>query len=149
MSLRTLSLGVGLFCLFSAPACAETTNLFATHHGTQKVHTLQLTQSGGNYTLSETAALRTCGTYPRWITLDPETRIIYCSERRGLRNIYDTENATLTALSVEDDGTWTKLASTPNAPGGGVHNVVYKAAVRKFLAVVHNFYASIPTFALP
>ncbi|KAL3439838.1 Lactonase, 7-bladed beta-propeller-domain-containing protein [Aspergillus insuetus] len=99
--------------------------------------TLQLTQSVGDYTLSETSALKTCGTYPRWNTLGPETHIINCSDKRRFRNVYDTVNATLTALSVGDDGTLTDLAGTPNAAGGD------------FLAVAHNFYAAVLTFALP
>ncbi|KAL4803785.1 Lactonase, 7-bladed beta-propeller-domain-containing protein [Aspergillus unguis] len=150
MSLRTLL--TTLVALAPALSSAKSTpaTLFATHYTTGKIHTLQLTQnSSSNYTLTETSALKTCGTYPSWITLDSESRIIYCSDEDGYKNENETVNGSLTALSVGDDGTLEELAHTPNAPGSGVHNVVYEAGGDKFLAVAHYSGAAVSTWSLP
>ncbi|KAL4921516.1 Lactonase, 7-bladed beta-propeller-domain-containing protein [Aspergillus aurantiobrunneus] len=141
--LRTLSL-LG----FSLTTTATT--LYATHYSTASIHTLSLSRStNGSYTLSETSSLETCGTYPSWITLDPETRTIYCSDEYGWTNADETVNGSLTALSADEDGILSEIAVTGSAPGSGVHNTVYEGEGAKFLAVAHYSGSAVATYALP
>lgn len=138
----SLSLSLAALCLSPALALSKpgTTSLFATHYTTSKVHTLQLSHANttnNNYSLTETSALETCGTYPSWITLDPASRTLYCSDEDGYRNANQAVNGSLTALEVGHDGLLSEIASTSKAPGSGVHNVVYEAGGEKYLAVAH------------
>ncbi|KAL4932590.1 lactonase family protein [Aspergillus undulatus] len=146
--LRTFSFGVGLTPALSA---AATINLFATHYSTQSVHTLALTStSNGTYSLKETSSLQTCGTYPSWITLDSATGTIYCSDEYGWTNENETVNGSLTTLAVAEDGSLTEEAVTDDAPGSGVHNVVYEGeGGSKYLAVAHYSGSAVSTYALP
>ncbi|KAL4909221.1 hypothetical protein BDW74DRAFT_78939 [Aspergillus multicolor] len=146
--LQTLTLG-----LLPALATAKpsTSTLYATHYSTSSIHTLSLTHSSnGSYSLTETNSLKTCGTYPSWITLDAPTKTLYCSDEDGYRNADGSANGSLTALSVADDGSLSEEAVTGNAPGSGVHNVVYgDGEGEKYLAIAHYGAAALSTFALP
>ncbi|KAL4869030.1 hypothetical protein BDV12DRAFT_208797 [Aspergillus spectabilis] len=146
-TLLALSLGLGLLQLGNASAAT----LYATHYSTKSIHTLSLTQSAdGSYSLTETSSLETCGTYPSWITLDPETRTLYCSDEYGWTNENESVNGSLTALSVTDEGVLSEVAVTGSAPGSGVHNVVYEGrGGKKYLAVAHYSGSAVSTFALP
>ncbi|KAL4957025.1 Lactonase, 7-bladed beta-propeller-domain-containing protein [Aspergillus filifer] len=147
--LRTLSLGLGLTPALSL-AAPSSVNLFATHYSTQSIHTLTLTRSNGTYSLAETSSLKTCGTYPSWITLDAETDTIYCSDEYGWANVNDVANGSLTSLTVEEDGILTEEAVTGDAPGSGVHNVIFQGdAGEKYLAVAHYSGSAVSTYALP
>ncbi|KAL5343598.1 Lactonase, 7-bladed beta-propeller-domain-containing protein [Aspergillus crustosus] len=144
-TILTLGLAASLLQLGSAAT------LYATHYSTKSIYTLSLTQSSaGSYDLSETSSLETCGTYPSWITLDPETRTLYCSDEYGWSNENESVNGSLTALSVSDSGVLTEVAVTGTAPGSGVHNVVYEGrGGKKFLAVAHYSGSAVSTYALP
>ncbi|KAL4791033.1 Lactonase, 7-bladed beta-propeller-domain-containing protein [Aspergillus venezuelensis] len=148
--LHTLSLGLGFTPALSL-AAPSSVKLFATHYSTQSIHTLTLTTtSNGTYSLTETSSLKTCGTYPSWITLDAETDTIYCSDEYGWANVNDTENGSLTSLTVGEDGSLTEEAVTGNAPGSGVHNVVFQGdGGEKYLAVAHYSGSALSTYTLP
>ncbi|RDW78568.1 lactonase family protein [Aspergillus mulundensis] len=145
LQIVTLGLIPGL-----ATADPTTSTLYATHYNTSSIYTLSLTRFNGSYSLTETASLKTCGTYPSWITLDSSTKTLYCSDEDGYRNADESVNGSLTALSVGEDGSLSEKAVTGNAPGSGVHNVVYEDEEgEKYLAIAHYSGAALSTFALP
>ncbi|KAL5000348.1 Lactonase, 7-bladed beta-propeller-domain-containing protein [Aspergillus recurvatus] len=145
--LHTLTLGLTL-----SPALAKSTSstLYATHYSTSSIHTLTLTHSNSTYSLTETSSLKTCGTYPSWITLDTSTKTLYCSDEYGWRNANQAVNGSLTALNVGEDGSLSEEAVTGTAPGSGVHNAVYEGeGGEKYLAVAHYSGSAVSTYALP
>ncbi|KAI9376615.1 Lactonase, 7-bladed beta-propeller-domain-containing protein [Aspergillus egyptiacus] len=135
------------------PPKPERITLYATHYSTSTIYTLSLDRprhNNGSYTLTETSSLKTCGEYPSWATFDADTRTLYCSDEAGYRNADGKENGSLTALSADENGVLSEVAVTGDAPGGGVHNVVYEAGGgRRFLAVAHYSGSAVSTYALP
>lgn len=141
--LRTLAnLGLSLVSIpalaTQAQAQATAATLFASHYNTQSIHTLSLARtSNGSYSLTESSNLKTCGRYPSWITLDAETRTIYCSDEYGWKNDNESVNGSLTALSV-DEGVLTEIAKTDTSAGSAVNNVVYEGeGGEQYLAIAH------------
>jgi 6-phosphogluconolactonase (cycloisomerase 2 family) len=119
-------------------ASATATKLYATHYSTKSVYTLSLDRaSDGSYALTQASSLETCGTYPSWITFDPATRTLYCSDEYGWKNEYESANGSLTALAADENGLLSEIAVTGTAPGSGVHNVIYEGEGGQYLAVAH------------
>ncbi|KAK1143500.1 hypothetical protein N8T08_006306 [Aspergillus melleus] len=137
MSLRYLPL---LCCSLASAA-----NLYATHYS-GSVYTLSLEGGDDGYSLSVASELKTCGDMPSWITLDPESKLLYCSDETGDAS----SNGSLTALSIGEDGSLTEGAKTGAAPGGGVNSVIYTGDDgSKYLAIAHYGGSALSTFALP
>jgi 6-phosphogluconolactonase (cycloisomerase 2 family) len=104
--------------------------LWATHYN-GNVYTLEL----NNKDLSLKQTLKTCGKMPSWLTLDAQTRTVYCSNEDGTADA--STHGTLTALHAAPDGQLHEIAVT-NTVGGGVNSVIYEAdAGKKFLAIAH------------
>ncbi|KAL4882537.1 Lactonase, 7-bladed beta-propeller-domain-containing protein [Aspergillus karnatakaensis] len=144
---RTSLLALG----FLGASTVNAATLYATHYSTKSIYTLSLTKSSsGSYELTQTSALETCGTYPSWITLDSETRTLYCSDEYGWTNENESVNGSLTALSADKQGVLTEVAVTGNAPGSGVHNVIYEGKNgKKYLAAAHYSGSAVSTYSLP
>ncbi|RHZ43936.1 lactonase family protein [Aspergillus thermomutatus] len=133
---------LGSLSLFASLASAAT--LYATHYS-GSVYTLALDHRNGNYNLSLASAMTTCGGMPSWLTLDPSTRTLYCSDETGDA----TTNGTLSSYAVAGDGSLTQLAKVVDI-GGGVHSVVYEGDHgAKYLAIAHYSGSAVSTFALP
>ncbi|OKP11341.1 hypothetical protein PENSUB_3178 [Penicillium subrubescens] len=113
---------------------AAATNLYATHYD-GNIYTLSL--DSGN-SLSITLSLKTCGDAPSWLSLDPSTRTLYCSDHSGNAVI----NGSLTSYSVGQHGRLTELAKTTDV-GAAVHSVIYGGKHGK------NGGSALTTFTLP
>lgn len=132
-----------LFSLLSLPALAAAANLYVSHYN-GNVYSLALTSIPGaqrrneeaaavNYTLTQTAALKTCGSMPSWLTFDASTRVLYCSDETG----DSTSPGSLTALAASTDGKLSEIAKVDTI-GGGVNNVIYNRDDGKtFIAIAH------------
>lgn len=132
-----------LFSVLSLPALAAASNLYVSHYN-GNVYSLALTSIPGpqdrndgsaavKYTLSQTAALKTCGSMPSWLTFDASTRVLYCSDESGSR----TSPGSLTALAAAADGRLSEIAKVDTI-GGGVNNVIYnRDDGKKFIAIAH------------
>ncbi|CDM36225.1 hypothetical protein DTO013E5_8948 [Penicillium roqueforti] len=117
-------------------------HLWATHYN-GNVYTLALK----NNDLSISQTLKTCGDMPSWLTLDAQTRTVYCSDESGTAD--PSTNGTLTALHVKPDGTL-RQGAVAKTVGGGVNSVIYESdAGKKFIAIAHYEGSAISTFALP
>jgi 6-phosphogluconolactonase (cycloisomerase 2 family) len=117
--------------ILSTTLAKHPARLWATHYnGT--VYTLSLNL---NNDLAITQSLDTCGDMPSWLTLDPKTRTVYCSDETGTAD--PATHGSLTSLHVAPDGTLHEMA-VPDAVGGGVNSVIYEADNgRKFIAIAH------------
>ncbi|PLB55723.1 putative isomerase YbhE [Aspergillus steynii IBT 23096] len=137
MSLRYLPL---LCCSLASAA-----NLYATHYS-GSVYTLSLEGGDDGYSLSVASDLKTCGPMPSWITLDPESKLLYCSDENGDAS----SNGSLTSLAIGEDGSLTEAAKTDAAPGGGVNSIIYTGEDgSKYLAIAHYGGSALSTFSLP
>ncbi|KAJ5343919.1 hypothetical protein MYU51_002155 [Penicillium brevicompactum] len=121
-----------------APAPAR---LWATHYN-GNVYTLEL--NNNDLTLKQT--LKTCGAMPSWLTLDPKSRTVYCSNEDGTTDA--STHGSLTALHVAGNGQLHEGAVVETI-GGGVNSVIYEADKGKFLAIAHYEGAAVSTFELP
>ncbi|KAJ5972594.1 Cytochrome cd1-nitrite reductase-like C-terminal heme d1 [Penicillium vulpinum] len=125
----------------AAVASKPAAHLWATHYSGD-VYSLTLK----NNDLSISQTLKTCGGMPSWLTLDPKTRTVYCTDESGSAD--PSTHGSLTALRVKSDGTL-REGPVAQAVGGGVNSVVYEAGGKKFLAMAHYGGSAISTFALP
>ncbi|KAJ9199627.1 hypothetical protein DTO166G4_5646 [Paecilomyces variotii] len=144
-----------LFSVLFLPALAAASNLYVSHYN-GNVYSLALTSIPGpqdrndgsaavKYTLSQTAALKTCGSMPSWLTFDASTRVLYCSDESGSR----TSPGSLTALAAAADGRLSEIAKVDTI-GGGVNNVIYnRDDGKKFIAIAHYEGSALSTFPLP
>ncbi|KAJ5139170.1 Cytochrome cd1-nitrite reductase-like C-terminal heme d1 [Penicillium bovifimosum] len=123
---------------------AKPAHLYATHYdGT--VYTLTLNTDNNELAITQT--LDTCGDMPSWLTLDPRTRTVYCSDETGTAD--PSTHGSLTSLHVAPDGSLHEMAVT-EAVGGGVNSVIYEADNGgKFIAIAHYGGSALSTFALP
>lgn len=103
--------------------------LWATHYN-GNVYALEL--NNNDLTLKQT--LKTCGAMPSWLTLDPKSRTVYCSNEDGTTDA--STHGSLTALHVGADGQLHEGAVAETI-GGGVNSVIYEADKGKFLAIAH------------
>lgn len=72
---------------------------------------------------------------PSWLTLDTNTRTVYCSDESGTADA--STHGSLTALHVKPDGTLREDAVAKTV-GGGVNSVIYESdAGKKFIAIAH------------
>ncbi|KAF3386928.1 putative 6-phosphogluconolactonase [Penicillium rolfsii] len=116
--------------------------LWATHYS-GSVYTLSF--DGHDLSLTDTA--KTCGAMPSWLTLDPETRTVYCSDEDGTADA--STHGSLWAYHAGNDGKLHQVAKT-NTVGGGVHSVIFEDGKgEKYLAIAHYGGSAISTFALP
>ncbi|KAJ6100797.1 hypothetical protein N7499_000427 [Penicillium canescens] len=126
MHLQTL-----LLPLLTTLTAAKPAHLWATHYN-GNVYTLTL---NNHHDLSITQTLKTCGNMPSWLTLDPQTRIVYCSDEDGTTD--PSTHGSLTALHAAPNGSLSEIAKTSTV-GGGVASVIYEGDKgRKFLAIAH------------
>jgi 6-phosphogluconolactonase (cycloisomerase 2 family) len=126
MHLQTL-----LLPLLTTLTTAKPAHLWATHYN-GNVYTLTLNNHND---LSITQTLKTCGNMPSWLTLDPQARIVYCSDEDGTTD--PSTHGSLTALHAAPDGSLREIAKTSTV-GGGVASVIYEGDKgRKFLAIAH------------
>lgn len=113
-----------------SPPSPGPAHLWATHYN-GNVYTLTL--DGTQLSLTDT--LKTCGDMPSWLTLDTETRVVYCSDESGTAD--PSTHGSLTAYHAARDGTLHEFAHTWTV-GGGVNSVIYEAGMgEKFLAIAH------------
>ncbi|RJE20211.1 hypothetical protein PHISCL_07450 [Aspergillus sclerotialis] len=119
--------------------------LYTTHYsGT--VSTLTLSQDSlDSFSLDLTSTKQTCGSMPSWLTFDPSTRTLYCSDEAGGLD----GKGSLTALSVDLDYGLTEDAKT-STPGGGVSSVIYEGGDgMRYIAIAHYSGAAVSTYPLP
>ncbi|KAA8644197.1 hypothetical protein EYZ11_004684 [Aspergillus tanneri] len=132
MSLRYLP----LLCSLASAA-----HLYATHYS-GSVYTLSL----DGHSLSIASSVDGCGPMPSWLTLDPESNLVYCSDESGDAS----SNGSLHSLAIGEDGSLSEVAKTGAAPGGGVYSVVYSGDNgAKYLAIAHYGGSALSTFSLP
>lgn len=111
-------------------SAADPKTLWATHYN-GNVYTLSL--SGHNLSIADTR--KTCGPMPSWLTLDPESRVLYCTDENGSAD--PSTHGSLTAYHAAPDGKLKQLASTETV-GGGVNSVIYEGGKgEKFIAIAH------------
>ncbi|OKO98748.1 hypothetical protein PENSUB_8999 [Penicillium subrubescens] len=104
--------------------------LWATHYN-GNVYTLSF--NGHDLSLADTA--KTCGAMPSWLTFDPETRTVYCSDEDGTAD--PSTHGSLWAYQAGEDGKLHQIAKT-NTVGGGVNSVIYEDGDgEKYLAIAH------------
>lgn len=127
-SLFTIPALVAVVAARTAPASSPS-RLWATHYN-GNVYTL--TFADGELRLTDT--LKTCGGMPSWLTFDPETRVLYCSDESGSAD--PSAQGSLSAYRAAGDGALTQIATTRTV-GGGVNSVIFEAGDRKFLAIAH------------
>lgn len=85
-------------------------------HSDGNVSSLSLTETAGSYTLEVTSRTDECETNPSILTLDSDSRVIYCYNRGGTT---DTVGS-LSSFSISDtDGSLTRT-SRVDAPYSGV-----------------------------
>ncbi|RDH27539.1 Lactonase, 7-bladed beta-propeller-domain-containing protein [Aspergillus welwitschiae] len=132
------------YLLLPLSSIATASLLYVTHYsGT--VFTLSLDVSSTGYDLSIVHSQPLCGTYPSWLTFDVASNLIFCSDETGDA----TNNGSLSALAIADDGSLLEQAKTAT-PGSGVHNVVYEGDQgERYLAVAHYGGSAVSTFRLP
>lgn len=80
------------------------------------VTSLALANSNGSYSLSITSRTAECEANPSWLTLDSETRILYCLDRGATRGL----NGSVNSFNVGPGGDLTRVGRTI-APLSGVH----------------------------
>lgn len=130
--MRSLSLSIFLL----ATSAAAKSTLYATHYsGT--VYTLSLNINGTNndpsHSLSIVSATDTCGDMPSWLTLDPVSGVLYCSDESGNATV----PASLTALSTTQEGKLEEKAKVQDV-GAGVNSAFYHGENgSEFIAIAH------------
>ena len=132
--MRSLSnLLVLLSSLSFTTTAKEIATLYTTHYS-GKLSTLTLSQHSPNdFSLDLTSSKRTCGSMPSWLTFDPSTRTLYCSDETGGVK----KDGSLTSLSVDQNYGLTVDAET-STPGGGVNSVLYEGGDgKKYIAIAH------------
>lgn len=116
--------------LVGFPALAQAFNLYATHY------------SGHLYTVQfepDKQVIRVknkqddCGTAPSWLTLDRDSKTLYCLDESG--SAADGTRGNLTTYSVAVDGTLAKQVQIETLPGA-VHGTVY-GNNKKFIALAN------------
>lgn len=116
--------------LQQTPPRSAPTHLWATHYN-GNVYTLAF--NGRNLSLADTA--KTCGAMPSWLTFDPDTRTVYCSDEDGTAN--PSTHGSLWAYHAGQDGSLHQIAKTDTV-GGGVNSVIYEGGKgEKYLAIAH------------
>ncbi|PGH23407.1 hypothetical protein AJ80_02517 [Polytolypa hystricis UAMH7299] len=126
--------------LLSNPVMAA--SLYASHYsGT--VSLLTLTDSNGEYSLTETSTVIGGGTLPSWLTWDSASRTLYSNDERF------SGTGSLTAFSAAEDGALSELVKV-NALFGGVASTLYGGDNGTgFIATAHYQASSLSTFKLP
>jgi hypothetical protein len=107
-----------LSSLVLAGAGASAANIFVSHFAGE-VSTLSLESTANDtYTLAITSTSTDCGKLPSWLTLDSASGTLYCA------NEWWNPPSSLSALSVDSDGTVTDVVQATAFPGS-VHNSLY------------------------
>lgn len=119
-----------LLCRFIGTA--EAASLYASHYS-GAVHTLSFTNTSSTaYTLSDAQSIKGgCGTLPAWLTYEPTTNSVYCSDEvfQGTGSV--------SSFSASADG---RLTSSGKATAlyGAVANTLYGGSDgRSFIASAH------------
>ena len=123
---------------------ARSSTLYASHYG-GTVSALELTEtqtdtSGSTYNLKVTSNTTACGSQPGWLTLHDETKTLYCSD--------ESSPGTISAFNITANGSLESSAKVQTI-SGGVHNAVYYAAGKSYIAIPHYSNMSVSTFQLP
>jgi 6-phosphogluconolactonase (cycloisomerase 2 family) len=101
-----------------------------TSHYSGRISLLDLTESAGQYTRSETQTLNT-GFLPSWLTYDASSRMLYLSDEGPPANGY------LSAFAADGTGRLTLSANATEHPSG-VDNSQYGGPYGKsFIAIAH------------
>lgn len=108
---------------------AET--LFVSHYSGQ-IYTLALTKSNsGAYSLSSTSQITGCGGLPEWLTYEPNSKMLYCSDE----TLYG--QASISSFQAGANYALTQTGKA-NTPVGGVANVLFGGAdKRSYIAIAH------------
>lgn len=101
--------------------CSATTLFAADSLG--NLTTLELVGEGSNYELSVTSKTPRCEANPSWLTLDYDSRLLYCLDRGGNTSV----TGSLNSFSIEKDGTLTHLDRV-EAPLSGVAGEIVTAS---------------------
>ncbi|KAE8153460.1 3-carboxy-cis,cis-mucoante lactonizing enzyme [Aspergillus avenaceus] len=130
---------LGQFLALSLALPALASNIYITHYDGH-VYALALDKDGDALKLTEKQALKTCGAMPSWLTLQEESKILWCTD--------ENTPGTLTPLQIGRNGSIKALAEVTTPPGG-VNSAIYPAGNKTFLAVAHYGNASISSFEIP
>ncbi|KAK3696762.1 hypothetical protein LTR37_017786 [Vermiconidia calcicola] len=126
----------------AAAAVASATNLYIADYAGM-ITTVSLTESKGNYTLTETFTNKQCAPNPSWLTVDANRGLLFCLNE-GLA----TPNGSLSSFTINPDG---NLAHVKNAPtiNGPVSSVIYgNAAGQRGLVLAHYGGSSVSTWLI-
>lgn len=128
--------------LLALSATASAINLFVSDYS-GNVTTLELTSSGGNYTLSKINANDGCSPNPSWLEIDAANGLLYCSNE-GL----ETSNGSLSTFSIARDGS-TSLIQNITTISGPVSSTIYGDPYgRKAIALAHYTGSALSTYLL-
>lgn len=72
---------------------------------------------------------------PSWLTYDPESKIVYCSDEDGTAD--PSTHGSLTAYKPGKNGGELKQLAKTETIGGGVDSVIYEVGGEKFIAIAH------------
>lgn len=109
---------------------ASSETLFASHYSGQ-IYTLQLQNRTSGYDLSISSQITGCGSLPAWLTYEPASRALYCSDETMFGQ------GSISSFTAAGDGRLTATGKAA-APAGGVANVLYGGAEGKgYVAIAH------------
>lgn len=105
--------------------------LFVSHYSGQ-IYTLGLTKSSsGAYSLTSTSQITGCGGLPEWLTYEPVSKTLYCSDE----TMYG--QASISSFQAGTNYALTQIGKA-NTPIGGVANVLFGGAdKRSYIAIAH------------
>jgi len=123
-------------------ALAVATNIFVADYSGQ-ITTLALTESKGNYTVTETSVNKDCAPNPSWLTLDADRGLLFC-----LNEGLTSPNGSLSSFTIGTNG---RLTSVKNATtiSGPVSGVIYgNPAGPRAIALAHYAGSAISSWLL-
>lgn len=119
-----------LVALVLAVHATATTLFVSSYAGT--VTALSLTESGGNYSLSELSVSTDCSPNPSWLTLDANRGLLFC-----LNEGLETTNGSLSSFTVGLNGSLTYIQNSTTI-SGPVSGIIYgEPAGRRAIALAH------------
>jgi 6-phosphogluconolactonase (cycloisomerase 2 family) len=128
--------------LASSLAITTATNLYIADYSGQ-LTTVSLTESKGNYSISQTSVDHHCAPNPSWLTIDPNRGLLFCLNE-GLQTV----NGSLSSYTIGSNGALKhiKNATTINGPVSGV--IYGNPSGQRGLVLAHYVGSAVSTWLL-